>query len=42
MKQKYKKEGILKRLKNIEDNNEEQLEEIKYQEEKPLKYLLAN
>ena len=42
MKQKYKKEGFLKRLKNIEGNNEEQLKEIKYQEEKPLKYLLAN
>ena len=30
--EKDKKEGLLKRLKNIEDRNEEQLDEIEYQE----------
>ena len=32
-----KKEGLFKRLKNIEDKNEKQLQAIKYQGEKQLK-----
>ena len=32
----FKKEGLLKRLKNIEGKNEEQLRAIKYQGEKQL------
>ena len=31
-----KKEGLLKRLKNIEDKNKDQLDEIKYQGQKQL------
>ena len=34
-----KKEGLLKRLKNIKDKNEEQLQIIKYQGEKQLEEL---
>ena len=34
MKEEDKKEGLLKRLKNIEDKNKEQLDEIKYQGER--------
>ena len=33
MKKEHKKEGILKRLKNIQDKNEEQLKTIKGQKE---------
>ena len=36
LKEEDKKEGLLKRLKNIEDKNEEQLDEIKYQGERQL------
>ena len=34
LKEEEKKEGLLKRLKNIEDKNKEQLDEIKYQGER--------
>ena len=34
LKEKDKKEGLLKRLKNIEDINKEQLDGIQYQEER--------
>ena len=33
-KEEDKKEGLLKRLKNIEDKNKKKLDEIKYQEER--------
>ena len=36
-----KKEGLLKRLKNIKGNNEKQLETIKDQEEKQLQILAS-
>ena len=36
LKEEVKKEGLLKRLKNIEGKNEEQLRAIKYQGEKQL------
>ena len=34
LKEKHKKEGLLNKLKNIEDENNEQLDGIKYQEER--------
>ena len=40
LKEENKKEGLLKRLKNIEDKNEEQLDGIKYQEERQLGMIL--